>query len=118
MREVYGSQQRSAAPLRKLQGELLTDNEAINMRWSEHFQQLLNRSSSLDHNLVEEIPANPYIWSLVTHPGREAIDELQYGESAGRDGIPPEVLKVGGQTLISSLSSFVYAGRVAVNPKI
>ncbi|KAL8601070.1 hypothetical protein ACOMHN_040771 [Nucella lapillus] len=48
LREVYGPPQRSASPIRNLQGELLTDNEAINRRWSEHFEQLLNRPSSID----------------------------------------------------------------------
>ena len=32
LREVCGLPQRSAAPIRNLQGELLTDNEAINKR--------------------------------------------------------------------------------------
>ena len=35
LREVYRPPQRSAAPNQNLQGELLTDNEAINRRWVE-----------------------------------------------------------------------------------
>ena len=33
LKELYGPSQRSAAPIRNLQGELPTDNEAINKRW-------------------------------------------------------------------------------------
>ena len=35
LREVYGPPQRSAALIRNPQGELITDNEAINKEWSE-----------------------------------------------------------------------------------
>ena len=55
LREVYGPPQRSAAPVRNSQGDILTDNEAINKRWAEHFEQLLNRSLSVEHTAIEEI---------------------------------------------------------------
>ena len=61
---------------------------------------------------------------------REATDQLQCGKSAGPYGIPPEVFKAGGQTLIqfteflcacwedSSLPEFVLAERTALYLKI
>ena len=95
---MHGSLHRSAAPIWKLQGDLLADNEAINTRWSERFAQLFNRSSSIDPSAVGEVPARPLHTELDDTPTedevREAIDELQCGKSAG---IPPEVFKTGGQ---------------------
>ena len=57
LKEVFGPPQRSAAPIRNLQGELLSQNEAINKRWAEHFEQLLNKPSTVDPTAIDEIPA-------------------------------------------------------------
>ncbi|XP_044182761.1 uncharacterized protein LOC122963391 [Acropora millepora] len=117
LKEVYGPSQRSAAPIRNLQGELLTDNEAINKRWSEHFEQLLDRPSSIDPSVIEELPERPLCTDLDDLPTEnkveEAIKELQCGKAAGPDGIPPEVFKSGGQLLVTKR-----AGRMDVCPKI
>ena len=111
LKEVYGLSQRSAAPICNLQGELLTDNEAINKRWSEHFEQLLNRPSSIDPSVIEEIPERPLCTDLDDLPTEneveEAIKELQCGKAAFPDGIPPEVFKTGGQLLVKKLTEFL-----------
>ena len=91
--------------------KLLTDNEAINKRWSEHFEQLLNRPSSIDPSVIEEIPERPLCTDLGDLPTEneveEAIKELQCGKAAGPDGIPPEVFKTGGQLLVKKLTEFL-----------
>ncbi|XP_074627031.1 uncharacterized protein LOC141885034 [Acropora palmata] len=108
---VQGEDPRHTAPIRNLQGELLTDNEAINKRWSEHFEQLLNRPSSIDPSVIEEIPERPLCTDLDDLPTEneveEAIKELQCGKAAGPDGIPPEVFKTGGQLLVKKLTEFL-----------
>ena len=95
--EVYGPPQRSAAQIRNLQVELLSDNESINKRWAEHFEQLLNRPSSIDPKVSEEIPARLLPMELDNPPTEdevtEAIAELQSGKSAGSDGIRLKSLK-------------------------
>ena len=106
-REVCGPPQRNTTPVRNLQGELLTGNEAINKdcqnilsSWSGHFKQLLNRPSSIDPSVIEEIWVRPQHVELDGPPMeyelREAVDELQCSKSAGPDGIPLEVFKAGG----------------------
>ena len=111
LREVYGPPQRSAAPVRNSQGDILTDNEAINKRWAEHFEQLLNRSSSVEPTAIEEIVTRPPCEELDDLPTEEevekAISELQCGKSAGPDGIPPEVFKTGGTSLIQKFTEFL-----------
>ena len=98
LKDVYGPSQRSAAPIRNLQGELLTDNEAINKRWSEHFEQLLNRPSSIDPSVIEEIPERPLCTELDDLPTEneveEAIKELQCGKAADPMAFHPKYLKL------------------------
>ena len=43
IKNLYGPKQSNNAPIRNLEGDLLTDKEAIDKRFSEHFEQLLNR---------------------------------------------------------------------------
>ncbi|KAL8610626.1 hypothetical protein ACOMHN_006345 [Nucella lapillus] len=109
--KVYGPPQRSAASIWNLQGELLTDNEAINRRWSEKFEQLLNRPSSIDPSVIEQIPSRPLHMELDDPPTKDevagAIAQLQCAKSAGPDGIPPEVFKAGGQLLIHKFTEFL-----------
>ncbi|KAL8584674.1 hypothetical protein ACOMHN_002403 [Nucella lapillus] len=99
------------SPNQNLQGELLTDNEAINRRWSEHFEQLLNRPSSIDPSVIEQIQSRPLQMELDDPPTKDevagAIAYLQCGKSAGPDGIPPEVFKAGSQPLIQKFTEFL-----------
>jgi hypothetical protein len=111
LREVYGPPKKGAVPIRNLQGELLTDNQAISKRWSEHFEQLLNRPSSVDPSAIEEIPLRTVRLELDSPPTEkevaDAISELQCGKSAGPDGIPPEVFKSGGNSLTHKFTEFL-----------
>ncbi|KAL8616085.1 hypothetical protein ACOMHN_064635 [Nucella lapillus] len=60
------------------------------MRWSEHFKQLLNRSSSIDPSVIEQIPSRPLHMELNDPPMKDevagSIAELQCGKSAGPNG--------------------------------
>ena len=111
IKNVYGPKQSSNVPIRNLEGDLLTDKEAINKRFSEHFEQLLNRPSSIDPNALNDIPPRTVNEQLDDLPTEEevtkAIDELQSGKAAGSDGIPPEVFKAGGPALVKSLTEFL-----------
>ena len=111
LREVYGLPQRCAAPIRNLQGEVLTDNEAIHKRWADYFKQLLNKSSSFDPYVTEEILLTSLHLELVDSPTeneqRESMDQLQSCKPAGPEDIPPEVCKAGGQMLIQKFTEFL-----------
>ena len=111
IKKVYGPTQSGNAPIRNLEGDLLTDKEAIDKRFSEHFEQLLNRPSSIDPNAINDIPQRKINEQLGVLPTEEevieAIDELQSDKAAGPDGIPPEVFKVGGPALVKRLTEFL-----------
>ena len=70
LREVYKPPQRSAAPNQNLQGELLTDNEAINRRWVERLKHLLPGLHRLTAMLSKRSQEDHYTWnSWPTHNG-------------------------------------------------
>ena len=110
IKTVFGPRQGSSAPVKNEDGDILTDNVAINKRWAEHFEQLLNRQSAIDPSVIDDIPQRTIRHDLDSPPSRcevvRAISQLQTGKAAGPDGIPPEVLKAGGDCLSNKLTEF------------
>ena len=101
---VYGPSHRGQNPLRSKDGqELLKDNESINNRWREHFQELLNRDSTTQSDFLGHIPQSPIREDMGEPPTlaevQDAIRSLKINKATGPDGIPAEVLKEGGPEL-------------------
>ena len=75
------------------------------MRWVEHFSELLNPESEIDQNVLNEIQQLPIDDSLdlsITHEEVEkALKNTRLKKSPGPDGILPEIIVFGGQTLKS-----------------
>ena len=109
LKTVYGPAPSTTTPLQATDGTLLTDKAQILERWTAHFSQLLNRTSNVDDQALRDIPQRPMIHALNEIPTREetvkAISQLQSGKAPGPDGIPPEIYKWGGETLIDRLTS-------------
>jgi hypothetical protein len=62
-------------------------------------------------SIIEEIPERQLCFDLddlptVNEMGK-AIKEMQCGKAAGPDGIPPEVFKSGGPSLVKKLTEFL-----------
>ena len=76
---------------------LIKDKAAINMRWREHFSQLLNRPSSVDQSALDQVPQQQAIEELDNPPSmdemKKAIKQMSCGKASGKDGIPAEVYK-------------------------
>ena len=54
LKTVYGSQSSGTTALLSADGtSLLTDKEAILKRWAEHFDGVLNRPSSINHETIK-----------------------------------------------------------------
>ncbi|KAM9816523.1 uncharacterized protein ACBT44_010821 isoform 1-T2 [Syngnathus typhle] len=107
---VYGPSHRGQKPLRSKDGqELLKDNESINNRWREHFQELLNRDSTTQSDFLSHIPQSPIREDMGEPPTlvevQDAIRSLKNNKASGPDGIPAEVLKEGGLELQRHLHS-------------
>jgi len=105
--EVHGPTFDGVAAVFSQDRELLTEPEAINNRWMQHFRDLLNRPSTMCNATLSALDQAPVMEELVALPRmdelREAILNLKVGKACGPDGIPPEIYKYGGNTLTAHL---------------
>ena len=96
-------------PIRASDGTLLTEKAHILERWTAHFSQLLNKTSSVEDQAIQDMPQRPLIHTLDGTPTKaetvKAIRQLQTGKAPGPDGTPPEIFKVVMRHLLSSLSA-------------
>ena len=78
---------------------LFTDKEAILKRWTEHFNSVLNRPSSINEDAIDILPqieCNVLLDEFLTvMETRKAVQQLSSGKASGADAIPAEVLKIG-----------------------
>ena len=81
----------------------MKDTVNINQRWRDHFQELLNRDSSVDESVFDKIPQLPVNAELGAEPTlgetKSSIKEMKNGKAPGVDGIPAEIFKHGGDDL-------------------
>ena len=98
---IYGPKSSGATALLSADGStLLTDKDAILKSWSEHFNSVLNRPSSVNDNAINrlsQIECNVLLdeFPIVTET-KKAIQHLSSGKAPGTDAIPAEVYKAGG----------------------
>ena len=64
LKAVYGSTSKSMTPIRAEDGTLLTDKAHILEHWSPHFNQLLNKVSSVEEQAISDIRQRPIILAL------------------------------------------------------
>ena len=80
-------------------------------RRSEHFQKLFNVPGDIDHEALDNIPQRITKTSLeentTMHEIARAIAGLKHGKAPGRDGIPTEVWKHGGNNLFRRLHQLI-----------
>ena len=106
---IYGRQPSAgSAPMMDAKGEhLIADKGQILERWREHFDNVLNRPSSINEEAINRLPQIDMNPSLALLPTLDevnlAIASLSSGKGPGSDGIPPEILAAGGPTLVKKL---------------
>ena len=98
LKTVYGPSKSGSAPLLSAdRATLIKDKAAINIRWKEHFSQLLNHPSSVEQSALEQVPQQAVIVELDNPPSmdelKKAIKLMSCGKASGKDGIPAEVYK-------------------------
>ena len=104
---VYGPKIKATSAIKTKDGLVLTEPSSILERWAEHFDSVLNQSSTFDMSLLDEIPQWNANEELDALPNLEeilkSIKQLSCGKSPGDDGIPPEVYKHGGNCIAERL---------------
>ena len=109
LKTIYGPKSSGASPILSADGStLLTDKDAILKRFAEHFNSVLNRSSSVNDNAINRLPQIECIVLIDEFPTvtekRKAIQHLSSGKAPGTDAIPAEVCKAGGLPMAEKLT--------------
>ncbi|XP_033111734.1 uncharacterized protein LOC117112703 [Anneissia japonica] len=85
------------APLKSLNGEVLTDKNKQMSRWVEHYLELYSTETDISQVALDTLPQLPVMGELDHEPSvlelSQAIDSLANGKAPGKDGIPAEILK-------------------------
>ena len=87
-------------------GNLLTKDDEIRKRWSEHFDEVLNRpvpSSVADIHEETECIDNIEVGYITRDEIRNAMHKMKKGKAAGIDSITIELLRAGGDVAIEVL---------------
>lgn len=112
LRETYGPKPRGLIQLRDHDGTtVLQEKDKILERFSDHFNELLNIPGDLDEMARDRIEQRPVVQRLDEPPDMNelmsAIGSMQDGKAPGRDGIPSEVWKNGGQKMTDCLLQMI-----------
>ena len=112
LKAIYGPTPSTCSPLLSTDGNrLIKDQEGLLERWSEHFSSLLNRSSTVDPNALNQIPKRPLLEELDTPPDlqeiKKAIAQTSSGKASGKDNIPAEIYKVAGPKALESFHDII-----------
>ena len=109
LKSIYGPAASGTSPLLNSDGsQLLTEKSAILDRWAEHFENVLNRPSTINEAAIARIPQVETNFSLDEPPTEEevlkAVELLSRGKAPGIDAIPAEIYQSGGPALIQKLT--------------
>ena len=109
--KIYGPRSKTTHPVRSKDGALLTSSPDIKDRWVEHFSELLNEPTNVDASLIDNIEQLQIDDSLDLAITEEELDtalkSTKLGKSPGLDGVLPEVLVHGGNTLKAFLFAII-----------
>jgi len=104
MKKAFGPSINKIAPLKSTAGDIITDRSKQMERWAEHYQELYSRENVVTAAAAENTASLPVMEELDAPPSvdelSKAIDSLACGKAPGKDGIPPEVIKVGKKTAL------------------
>ena len=109
LKTVYGPSSKGCSPLFDLDGNTaIKETILISERWAQHFDQLLNRQSMISEDAIAQVPQRSVIKELNMPPTFyetiTAIKQMSNGKAPGKDAIPPEVYKYGGDELTAELT--------------
>ena len=104
IREVRNGYQPRNNVIKSKEGRLMTSDEEIKERWSQYFQELLNRPEPIDP--IEDSEAVEIaVEELSDEEIRRAVVGLKNNKAGGVDGIVAELLKYGGEEMQRRLNA-------------
>ena len=114
IKKAYGPTSRSTVPVRSADGRtLIKDAQGISVRWAEHFSALLNGGIDPDNTILSDIPQADIVHHLDVTPNIDEVDDairtMRNRKSPGGDGLPAEIYKYGGPSMLRSLYGIICA---------
>jgi hypothetical protein len=101
----------SAGTVKDANGILLVDPKEIEKRWIEHFNSLLNVEAVIELDVIEKLVQRPIIFELDQDiklcEVKYALKQTKNCKAPGRDGIPADIWKYGGNSLHLELWSMI-----------
>jgi hypothetical protein len=88
-------------------GDLLADSHNILSRWKNYFSQLLNVHNVSDVRRIEVHMAEPLVPGPSCLEVEIAIAKLKKYKSPGSDQIPAELIRAGGEILLSEIHKLI-----------
>ncbi|KAJ8042533.1 hypothetical protein HOLleu_13607 [Holothuria leucospilota] len=98
-------------PLKTKTGDIITDRNKQICRWVKHYLEIYSRKNIVidealtaikDLPVVEELDYEPTLEELI-----KAIDTPKSNQVAGKDGIPPEIIKFGKLVILKHLHNLL-----------
>ena len=91
---------------------LISDRQAVNARWREHFSNLLyNTNTPIDPSIISNVPQHPVANELADPPTLDevarALMHFKKMKALGRDGIMVELLQQGGPKALEALHTLI-----------
>ena len=107
LRKLTKQQQAKSSVIEDSSGNLLTESSAVLNRWTEYCQELYNYPIQPDKNILEGVatPRVPSPIPILREEVEEAIRSLPTGKSPGADNITAELLKHGGQEMVTYVTA-------------
>ena len=114
IKALYGPQTASSSPLLNMDGtRLLTERKQILDRWSEHFNNVLNRPAHINNEAIAKLPQVPINNDLDQAPTesevKKAIKQLSCGKAPGSDAIPSEIYKTECPALLQQMTKLFHS---------
>ena len=110
LKTVYGPKRSGTIPLLSADGStLLTDKDAVLKRWTELFDSMLNRPSTInDINRLPQVEFNILFDEFPITETTKAIEHMSSGKAPGSDAVPVEIYKAGYQPMAEKLTELVH----------
>ena len=108
LKKVFGPEEKGTSPVLSSDDKtLFTDKEEILSRWKKHCDSVLNSQSVIDEEVIASTPQRLEIPQLSHEPClkelQNAIKQMSSDKAPGKDGIPPEIFKYGGNKLVKKV---------------
>ena len=112
LKAVHGPQAKMSNTLLAKDGTTnISEPSKLIERWCEYFGDLLSMEAVTDDSILNQLPNYQQMTDLDRVPTREelvtAIDKMKNGKAPGRDGIPAEIFKYGGELLTNRLYQLI-----------